>query len=79
MLSGIAISSDPAQTGHFECSNPELNQLWNNILWTQRDYQHGIPTDCPQRDERMGWMDDALVFAQTTYQFESKYSIHPKK
>jgi len=65
MLSGIAISSDPEQTGHFECSNPELNQLWNNILWTQRDNQHGIPTDCPQRDERMGWMGDALVFAQT--------------
>ncbi len=65
MLSGIAISSDPQQTGHFECSNPELNKLWINILWTQRDNQHGIPTDCPQRDERMGWMGDALVFAQT--------------
>lgn len=64
-IAGIAISSDPEQTGSFECSNPELNRLWNNILWTQRDNQHGIPTDCPQRDERMGWMGDALVFAQT--------------
>jgi len=65
MLTGIAISSDTEQTGTFECSNPELNQLWNNILWTQRDNQHSIPTDCPQRDERMGWMGDALVFSQT--------------
>lgn len=65
MIAGIAISSDPEQTGSFECSNKELNQLWSNILWTQKDNQHGIPTDCPQRDERMGWMGDALVFAQT--------------
>jgi alpha-L-rhamnosidase len=42
-----------------------LNQLWNNILWTQRNNMISVPTDCPQRDERMGWMGDAQVFAQT--------------
>ncbi|UCG27753.1 MAG: glycoside hydrolase family 78 protein, partial [Bacteroidales bacterium] len=65
MLTGIAFSSDAEPSGSFECSNTELNRLWKNILWTQRDNQHSIPTDCPQRDERMGWMGDALVFSQT--------------
>ncbi len=62
---GLAFSSDPPVAGAFECSNPMLNQLWRNILWTQRDNMHSIPTDCPQRNERMGWMGDAQVFAQT--------------
>ncbi len=64
-LMGHAYSSNPPVTGYFECSNPMLNQLWRNILWTQRDNMHSIPTDCPQRNERMGWMGDAQVFAQT--------------
>ena len=61
-----ALSSDPAITGSFECSNPKLNQLTKNILWTQRDNMTSIPTDCPQRDERMGWMGDAQVFCQNS-------------
>jgi len=65
MLTGMVVASDTKLTGKFECSNSELNQLWQNILWTQRGNMHSIPTDCPQRDERMGWMGDALVFAQT--------------
>ncbi|MHA1369001.1 MAG: family 78 glycoside hydrolase catalytic domain, partial [Promethearchaeota archaeon] len=65
MIKGLALSSSAPKTGKFECSNNMLNKLWNNILWTQRDNMHGIPTDCPQRNERMGWMGDAQVFAQT--------------
>ncbi len=65
MLAGKAFSSDPPVAGSFECSNPKLNQLWSNVLWTQRDNIASVPTDCPQRNERMGWMGDAQVFAQT--------------
>ncbi len=60
-----AIRSCAPETGGFECSNVMLNQLWKNILWTQRNNMASIPTDCPQRNERMGWMGDAQVFAQT--------------
>ena len=66
MIQACAISSDPEVTGSFECSNPKLNKLWNNILWTQRNNMTSVPTDCPQRDERMGWMGDAQVFSQAS-------------
>lgn len=66
MVTAYAIASDPEMTGSFECSNPKLNQLWHNILWTQRNNMTSVPTDCPQRDERMGWMGDAQVFCQTS-------------
>ncbi len=65
MLTGIVVASDAVKTGSFECSHPQINQLMQNILWTQRGNMISIPTDCPQRDERMGWMGDALVFAQS--------------
>jgi alpha-L-rhamnosidase len=64
-LVGCVLSSSCPQTGHFECSNPLLNKLMENILWTQRANLMSVPTDCPQRDERLGWMGDILVFAQT--------------
>jgi alpha-L-rhamnosidase len=63
-LVGCAILSAPARAGTFECSHPMLNRLMSNIVWTQRDNMPGIPTDCPQRDERLGWMGDAQVFSQ---------------
>lgn len=66
MIRALPVSSDPDITGAFACSNPKLNQLWNNILWTQRSNMTSVPTDCPQRDERMGWMGDAQVFCQTS-------------
>ncbi len=56
--------SAPPMAGAFSCSSPLLNQLMSNIVWTHRDNMHSVPTDCPQRDERMGWMGDMLVFAQ---------------
>ena len=66
MIIAKAVSSDPEVTGTFECSNPKLNQLFSNILWTQRNNMHSIPTDCPQRDERCGWLGDAQVFCQNS-------------
>ncbi len=64
-LVGRAVHSAVTPAGAFESSDPLLNQLWKNIVWTQRDNMHSVPTDCPQRDERLGWMGDILVFAQT--------------
>jgi alpha-L-rhamnosidase len=52
-------------TGTFECSSPLVNQLQHNILWSLRGNFLDVPTDCPQRDERLGWTGDALVFAPT--------------
>jgi alpha-L-rhamnosidase len=70
-LTGRAVHSAVTPAGAFESSDALLNQLWRNIVWTQRDNMHSIPTDCPQRDERLGWMGDILVFAQTAiYNFD---------
>ncbi|WP_168118628.1 alpha-L-rhamnosidase [Paenibacillus sp. HB172176] len=52
-------------TGRFECSNPLLNKLQDNIVWGQRGNFLDVPTDCPQRDERLGWTGDAQVFIRT--------------
>ncbi len=64
-LTGIVIHSDMDQTGWFETSNGLLNQLQHNILWGQKGNFLDVPTDCPQRDERLGWTGDAQVFART--------------
>ena len=64
-ITGIALSSDLEQTGRFATSNPMLDQLQHNIEWGQRSNFMGVPTDCPQRDERLGWTGDAQVFART--------------
>ena len=61
----IVVHSDIRRTGHFECSNEKVNKLYSNILWGQRDNFLDIPTDCPQRDERLGWTGDAQVFVKT--------------
>ena len=66
MLEARVIASDQPRTGHFECSNPMLNQLYKNINRSHISNMHGVPTDCPQRDERCGWMGDAYIFAQTS-------------
>ncbi|MBE3100214.1 MAG: family 78 glycoside hydrolase catalytic domain, partial [Planctomycetes bacterium] len=64
-LTGIVIHSDTAVTGTFETSNPMINQLQSNIVWAQKGNFLDVPTDCPQRDERLGWTGDAQVFART--------------
>ena len=64
-LTGVVLCSDMDETGRFSCSEPELDQLQHNIVWGQRGNFLDVPTDCPQRDERLGWTGDALVFADT--------------
>ncbi len=64
-ITGIVLHSDMEQTGSFECSDPLLNQLQRNIVWGQKGNFVDVPTDCPQRDERLGWTGDIQVFLQT--------------
>jgi len=64
-IRGIVVGSDMTDTGTIITSNADVNQLVSNIRWGQRGNFLSIPTDCPQRDERMGWMGDAQVFAPT--------------
>ena len=61
-LTGLVLGSDVPTAGSFECSNALVNQLYKNIVWTQRANFVDIPTDCPQRDERMGWTGDAQIY-----------------
>jgi len=64
-VTGVVIGSDTPRAGQFACSDPRVNQLQSNIQWGQRGNYLSVPTDCPQRDERMGWMGDAEVFVRT--------------
>lgn len=64
-FTGIVLHSDFKQTGFFETSEPLLNQLQHNIIWGQKGNFVDVPTDCPQRDERLGWTGDAQAFAST--------------
>ncbi len=64
-VTGCVIHSATPPAGHFECSHPGVNRLWLNGLWSQKDNFLSVPTDCPQRDERLGWMGDAQVFCRT--------------
>lgn len=59
------IHTDMEQTGSFQCSDDLLNQLQRNIVWGQRGNFLDVPTDCPQRDERLGWTGDAQMFIRT--------------
>ncbi len=61
----VAVYSDMAETGSFACSNPDLNQLQSNIRWSMKSNFLDVPTDCPQRNERMGWTGDAQIFCRT--------------
>jgi alpha-L-rhamnosidase len=64
-IRGIVVGSDTPDTGSIVTSNADVNQLISNIRWGQRGNFLSVPTDCPQRDERMGWMGDAQVFSAT--------------
>lgn len=61
----VVIHSDLERTGDFSCSNDLVNRLFQNIVWSQRGNFLDVPTDCPQRDERLGWTGDIQVFAPT--------------
>jgi len=70
-FTATALYSDMAPTGNFSCSNPMINQLQHNIQWGQKGNFLDVPTDCPQRDERLGWTGDAQVFSRTaTYNMD---------
>ena len=72
------LSSVMAETADFSCSNPLVDRLWQNIKWGQLGNFIDIPTDCPQRDERLGWTGDATVFARTAGHLKDVYSFFQK-
>jgi alpha-L-rhamnosidase len=65
-ITGRVVHSATSPTGSFECSSPMVNKLQENIVWGQRGNFLSIPTDCPQRDERLGWTGDAQIFVRTS-------------
>ncbi|MDR2676226.1 MAG: glycoside hydrolase family 78 protein, partial [Opitutaceae bacterium] len=72
-FTGLVVHTPMKRTGWFECSDPRLNLLFSNIIWSQRGNYLEIPTDCPQRDERLGWSGDAQFFARTaSYNFDTR-------
>ena len=64
-IKGVVLSQDINYHGKFECSNEIVNKIYSNVLWGQKSNFISIPTDCPQRDERLGWTGDAQVFCNT--------------
>jgi alpha-L-rhamnosidase len=64
-FTAVVVHSDMPRTGWFETSNELVNQLHKNVVWSMRGNFVGVPTDCPQRDERLGWAGDLNVFAPT--------------
>jgi alpha-L-rhamnosidase len=62
-ISGLVLHSDTPFTSGFECSDPVVNRIYQNAVWTQRGNWIELPTDCPQRDERLGWTGDAQIYA----------------
>jgi len=64
-ITGIVLHSDAPKILDFACSNELINKVHKNINWGLRGNMHSVPTDCPQRDERLGWMGDAQIFAPT--------------
>ena len=72
-FTAVVLYSDMQPTGIFTSSNPLINQLQHNIQWGQRGNFLDVPTDCPQRDERLGWTGDAQAFARTA---TFNYDVH---
>lgn len=71
-ITAVALYSDMRPAGTFSSSNPLINQLQHNIQWGQRGNFLDVPTDCPQRDERLGWTGDAQAFSRTaTFNFDA--------
>ncbi len=70
-IRAVVLHSEMKRTGWLESSDPMLNQLFSNILWSQKGNYLDIPTDCPQRDERYGWTGDGQIFCHTaTLQYD---------
>lgn len=66
---GRVLSNNTPEIGAFRCSDDLTNKLMSNIVWSQRGNFLGVPTDCPQRDERLGWMADAQIFLPSAMRF----------
>ena len=64
-LKALTVGSDIEETGHIETSHKDVNKLISNIIWGQRSNYLTVPTDCPQRDERLGWTGDTQIFCNT--------------
>lgn len=64
-FTAVVVHSELKRTGSFECSDSRINKLFSNIIWGQKGNFLDVPTDCPQRDERLGWTGDAQVFVRT--------------
>ncbi|MDR2676140.1 MAG: family 78 glycoside hydrolase catalytic domain, partial [Opitutaceae bacterium] len=72
-FTGVVVHTPMKRTGWFECSDENLNKLFSNIIWGQRGNYLEIPTDCPQRDERLGWTGDTQFFARTaSYNYDTR-------
>lgn len=70
-FTAVLVSSNLKRTGHIRCGDARINRLFENVIWGQRTNFLDVPTDCPQRDERMGWTGDAQVFSKTAcYNFD---------
>ena len=77
-IRAVALHTDIQKRSSFTCGSAMLNAIQQNLLMTEKDNLHSIPTDCPQRDERMAWMNDATVrFEETPYNFDVS-RIFPK-
>lgn len=77
-FTAYAVHSDMTVTGTFECSNPDINQLHHNIVWGMKGNFLDVPTDCPQRDERLGWTGDAQIFCRTATYLMDTYTFYSK-
>lgn len=77
-FTAYAVYSDMEETGQFSCSHPGLNQLHKNVGWGLRSNFVDVPTDCPQRDERLGWTGDAEIFARTASYLRNTYCFYEK-
>lgn len=70
-LVGICVHSDVNKTGNFECSSEIMNRIYQALIQTEKNNMHSVPTDCPQRDERLAWLNDMTVrFEETLFNFD---------
>lgn len=74
----LALYSEMEQSGSFECSNQDLNRLNQNVIWSLKGNFVDVPTDCPQRNERLGWTGDAQIFARTACYLMNSYEFFAK-
>ena len=74
-VEAVAVHSDLARTASFSCSDPTISKLHANVVWGQRGNFLSVPTDCPQRDERLGWTGDAQVFAATASRLHDSHGF----